>query len=421
MIRDQLIFEKNPNFLQSKCFACNSKNHFVLDCPLLHYIPNKIKIVRCFILNPGQNTRKPFERSRTKSNKLNSLFSVKYVQKCNERFRTFSNFFLGMEGSTYFESEDYDNLEDKPPRKRLIINTNIEKMIESPLMVHQKNFTDEAVPSEIFEKNFIKSAESPNIKSIVIHEQPDLEAFYENEQNSLKLQQRVSSFQENEMAQSPNIKLNQSMEEQILFRGGSRNPFDYPPRNSISIKRQNPRNSVSEKPLLKMIPVEPDSAKNSDQLRKFQQFYSRNEEDLEKYFEKGCNFKNFYPEKNLNRILEFNKQIRKKNKEIRCLNKKAPIYRSFKRLKPVKSNKIMPSMTIENMDNLNIYKKNESFTSGRRSGKKTSSIYYKDPEKKFTNMKNLTFYDVVNEVLNNLDLKKKLLAQKNIKKKNNDF
>lgn len=43
-IKDNITFYKNFDDIGIKCISCNSKNHFLNDCPFIHYVPDKEKV-----------------------------------------------------------------------------------------------------------------------------------------------------------------------------------------------------------------------------------------------------------------------------------------------------------------------------------------------------------------------------------------
>lgn len=129
MIKEELIFKNKTNFLQTKCCACSSKSHLAKECDLIHFVPDKIRIVKKFLKDPGQKSRISYKRSER--NKYNSLFSLKYMQSRHQRFKQIS-----------FYYENYNDRESElmsptisEPRNNLKINTNVERILES-----QKNF-----------------------------------------------------------------------------------------------------------------------------------------------------------------------------------------------------------------------------------------------------------------------------------------
>lgn len=74
MIKDKLIFSHDYSLVNKKCFSCFQPTHMIESCPKLHYIPNQEKIIKT--LNyPKSQERKPFHRRKNKS--FNCLFLIK--------------------------------------------------------------------------------------------------------------------------------------------------------------------------------------------------------------------------------------------------------------------------------------------------------------------------------------------------------
>ena len=146
MIKDQIIFSKNTDFLQTKCFSCSSKGHIVAQCPLIHYIPDPIKIVKNSLKEFVQYHRQAFERSRSHGNKFNSRFARNYVQNCSTRFRFLSKnedleeylspkegsashkMFSAISASLKEKEAKKDETSPSQSKRKLKINTNIDKI-----------------------------------------------------------------------------------------------------------------------------------------------------------------------------------------------------------------------------------------------------------------------------------------------------
>ena len=79
-IKDRVNITKDIEKLQIECFACNEKNHLLIDCPLIHYVPNYLTIIerskRKRIKNIEMNVRKNFER---RNNKMNTFIIKKDI------------------------------------------------------------------------------------------------------------------------------------------------------------------------------------------------------------------------------------------------------------------------------------------------------------------------------------------------------
>ncbi|KAL4485121.1 hypothetical protein ABPG73_015672 [Tetrahymena malaccensis] len=107
-IRDKITFYKNFDDLGIKCISCNNKNHFLNDCPFIHYVADKEKIIKMHQL-PSQNERQKEIPNKvfhtvTKYNTLGNLDDVlNYLGAFLENMKS------------YLEKQDwYDgNLEDE--------------------------------------------------------------------------------------------------------------------------------------------------------------------------------------------------------------------------------------------------------------------------------------------------------------------
>ena len=442
MIKDQLIFEKNPSFLQTKCFCCFSKNHMVSHCPLLHFIANKFRIVKRYIQDPGQTDRMAFERFRTKSDKFNALFSLNYVQKSNERFRNYSKYFLYEEEPSY--NQDQNEQEDQDyitvNKKRLKINTNLDKILQSPikfrnsklggsldylsespnlespkieaesLIIYDQNFQELNENNEVMPKNLSKNFIEPQSNCLI--NQTDHYNFDLTKRES-DINEMKTSLKETGETPVASLEHLPTMPEKKLF-----------PRKSL-LEMINPMNQSKRKS--RVLPVielqrqsilRKHSTQEIDEIDQVEEKKTAND-FFEKEFEKGVNFKNFYPENNLHKIIEINKKVRQIHQETRmsCKIRRFP---SMKMVRNSKNNKVIPLLG-ENIDRSKILIKNETsgFDKSRLNLKRPSSIYTGNSEKKFFSQKHFSFYDVVYEIIHNQDLRKKMLNAK--QKKNKHF
>ncbi|CAD8126309.1 unnamed protein product [Paramecium sonneborni] len=61
-IKDSLLFSnQNQDLLPQTCFSCSKKFHSMIDCPLIHYVPDKEKILKSFTF-PTNQIRAQFNR-----------------------------------------------------------------------------------------------------------------------------------------------------------------------------------------------------------------------------------------------------------------------------------------------------------------------------------------------------------------------
>lgn len=417
MIRDQIIHENNPNFLQTKCFCCQSKDHMVSNCPLLHYNANRIKTVNNYIKDPGQMNRTTFKRNPIRSNKFNSLFSSKYVQKCNENFRNYSNYYIDLESSGYLpyirENLPYEETQIEYRKNRLKVNTNVERILESPLKQNNinRNIRIENDQEEEKDEKDQYLSENEECQSLIMNE-ADIEKFYaekELEKPQFKIELKPI------MLQSYQSSIQISKE---LPKKGSINEL-----KSQTLQRSSLPNMLSGSCQMRQSQF----MNNNNSYIKTMQELKYDEPDLikdsfEQEFEKGANFSNYYKQDNLFNVLKRNQKVTRKNKELKLLIKNRGILKSSKNYKFLtKNNKIAPILEFKDEIKNTDQRKNELLIIDNNNidNKRPSSIYSGSQKKKFfkqNNTKTMNFYDVVNEILYNNELRKKLQTQKNSEK-----
>jgi len=538
MIKDQILFCNNTNFLQRKCFSCSSTGHIVSQCPLIHYIPDPLKIVKQSIKESAQDHRVSFERSRSKGNKLNSRFVRNYIQNCNTRFRKFSN---NMEyddilafneisqvnnpsylfsSSPNIDSPKKDESPKSPSKKKLKINTNIDKMMES--QIARKTIKLKSPKTNFnMSENWVKSSES------VIFERPETEndrnseftvklqnfCDFEEIQDSLlepsqnkdfnskilfsKKEKDLSISEEQKEIESskPIIKSlmhfdlelpgEKTVESKEFFMKNEENPKKEMTFSNSSDK-SNHRNKhkkvqmslsmIPPPPLRKlnynentnyinnhdnnqvdifskiaaksekwiseikiMAPEEVEDKNNvsleSQDIQKVNKVINKEYEEkneiktssknwlLDKEFERVFNFKNFYPDNNIIKIITIQNKNRIKRKEKSLflnLNKisNLQIYHSRSRTRTkTKLNKVSPLgkspiFTPIRQIETNLAKIAIDLKHKAKDYKTPSSIFSEPLEKKILKSQHLSFYDVVGEVLSNQNLRKRLMALK---------
>ena len=429
MIRDQIIFENRMSFLQTKCFACSSKDHISINCPLIHYLPNKIQLIREYSRDPGQKNRSLYDRSRI--NKLNSLAILKEVELTTKKFKMHSD-------SDFFPDAD-DPDEDQDSQSDL--NTE-EENINS-----KQNLTNKS-QIEVFSQNFIKPPDSPQMDMIeefakqkgridnfgqlvtaIIETEETEETKTDNEKeidfvktpitynfSTLEISEQKSASKINNIIRKPSI--------DILIE--KRMPLHLS-RTCVSEAKTSPlTKKKSEKKMLKFEePITNNSNGNINILQTQNSFRRRNsglkimEEyrgstekiDLfDKEFEKGANFKIYYPDHNLTKFLEYqrkNKYYKKlKNKHKHEMRSHRTATNTKKSQFVTKSNKIIPEVMVEErtMSPQRVESPNR-----REKDKRFSNIFTRRSKPSFfTHEQKYSFYDVVYEVLHNSELRKKL-------------
>lgn len=82
----KIKYQKNISVLNLKCYSCFSKDHQMGECPFLHYIPNKKKIIALHNHNNMIENRKSFKRSNRKYNYKNCRLIRNEVEKSTKNF-----------------------------------------------------------------------------------------------------------------------------------------------------------------------------------------------------------------------------------------------------------------------------------------------------------------------------------------------
>ena len=471
MIRDQVIFERKMNFLQTKCFSCNSKNHISIHCPLIHFVPNRIKIVKRHMKDPGQPARSLFKRLRIR--KFNSLFSLEYVKKTTQNIKDL------------FSDLSYDNDDQRNPNDsgELSPDPNSENKTSINDENANKNQLLKILPksnSQKFSQYFIK--ESPH--NMAIHQSSfDMENIQMNEPFIMgKIPENFTSFSqnivnmpimetENEEAKQERETIEQNLMITCVSNHSSdsfkkiadrnsphnhRHPHKISMENHLEIpshniyksftsetninNNNNLRSSVKQKYSIQegekiLIPMSPAANNNNNNKFPMSPVANNNNNNVAisngkipcdnnnytdftdiflKAFEKGTNFKNFYPDSNISKIILENRIKHKKMKTTVAKGPRTPLLN--KKIKTItKINRIVPD---ESENDKKPPMRIESFT--RKEAKRYSNIFLKKNEAKFSEKKNkMSFYDVVNEVLYNNELRRKLalLNKKNSNKR----
>ena len=71
-IKDFLSLYKKIDYLKLHCFSCSSNTHLFTECPLIHYIPNRIGILQRHTASENQN-REVYSRKNFKFHVLSNL------------------------------------------------------------------------------------------------------------------------------------------------------------------------------------------------------------------------------------------------------------------------------------------------------------------------------------------------------------
>lgn len=390
MIRDQVIYEKKVNFLQTKCFSCKSKNHISLHCPLIHFVPNRIKVVKRYMKDTGQKSRSSFKRFRNR--KFNSLYSLEHIQKTSQNLKDLIS-------DISFDSEDQESVKESA---EFCSDSNFENNNYSP--------SNEEMTYKEFQRKYTKR-DSEKFSQYFLKDVPKQQHHSNYNELDKKMKSLITGKSD---VPSPKIEASENeetKEEKQLFE--RKNRFSKK-KDSFKIeieknsaKIYNTQNSMTARLNLRRenkIIFSPRSslARNFNAITTTPLEHQTDFNDaFLKEFEKGTNFKNFYPDSNLITIIVENRQRSKKKKKT-SLSKSERTFLNKKMKTNIKFNRIVP----EELEN---DKKIKIENSPKKINKSYSNIFLKKNETRFLQETNkMSFFDVVNEVLHNKELRKKL-------------
>ena len=251
MIRDQVIHENKMSFLQTKCFSCLSKDHISINCPLIHFTPNKMKVVKRFMRDPGQKNRSNFKRIR--GMKFNSLYYLNFVKKTCNKFEEICTDLL--KDTDNEQQQCLMELEELTPASN-IGNHKRHPLLddESPLMRLPK------MTSLKFSQYFIKDNNVQNNEKL----QNSLDEEYENNDESIIMEnnpaenfasawnsQNILEIQDMEKLEKPTFEQNISTACQFnidndRFQKNSQNNYKYSMENYIEPPTQIHKSFTSE-------------------------------------------------------------------------------------------------------------------------------------------------------------------------------
>ncbi|KAL4434925.1 hypothetical protein ABPG74_021264 [Tetrahymena malaccensis] len=85
-IKDSILNYNNYSQLNILCFACQSENHLMGECPLIHYIANKQFLIKKLQFSPPQDSLRTYLR---KKSKFKTMLKLNFVQKRIAKFCDF--------------------------------------------------------------------------------------------------------------------------------------------------------------------------------------------------------------------------------------------------------------------------------------------------------------------------------------------
>lgn len=525
MIRDQILFQNKMSSLQIKCFVCTSKDHHSVVCPLIHFVPNRLKIIKRYVKDPGQKERHTYNRLRPY--KYNSLAALTYTNQCNEIYRKYE---LDSETNSLQNIEE-ENLFEKTKKSPFKTNITLElkkDLSTLPKVVSieelEENSIDSSNSSEKFEdkdeenlnesldKDLNEKANEDYIKRDNLGlDLSDFKKFTEKQEEVKKYPGFFSNLKhyttkpgdfnikttikKNKFFESPpTIKITHAEAFSSKLEDiESYNPIHHELKDNEPLRKpiagenlpksiNKVRHSIDSN--FELRPIAQSSRKSEsnifnilnqrkkssifgifdqkNDLRKFgnailpptnpnnrKASKANEEKDSDRLdwdetnFEKGADFKNYFPNSNLTKMMPLYKENhnliiknldykfkimlpRRKTRKTRVL----PITDSEERNSCSLKSEIFKKETFSRIENLKPFTRFDTLKQGlsrndimKNIEKKNSNIFMKKQENFFDQKNKYTFYDVVEEVLYNEDLRKKLLAfkkkfaRKNHKKK----
>jgi len=443
MIRDQIVFENKMNFLQTKCFACSSKDHVSINCPLVHYVPNKVRLIREYARDPGQKTRSKFQRSR--NNKVNTLTFMKNAEFYSKKFKMFSEYYFNGDDPDLYafslseldndeENIDSDQMPQQSSQTEIPLSQNFIKPPSSSSNLESEDRASYGKSRELIDSIGLPIIEAEEVEETKIDTELDfiklpcnLNNFTNVEPDSQKYLEPRSINHISHLKKKPSIDIfiEKSVPIRKSYSENRGSPFLKKKTGGIekkTLKFEEAAFNWNGNPLQTQTSIIKKISSKTQENEKLPN--SPEKIDLfDKEFEKGANLKNFYPDHNLSNFIE----LQKKSKMLKKMKNKMRNMRTSAIKKSqfiLKTNKVFPEMEEDKQEH------GEKSTLPSRFG---STNTKKEKEKKrysniftirreasfFAPNKKLTFYDVIYEVLHNSELRKKLqgMRDKSFQKK----
>ena len=193
MIKDSIALN-NKGVLNLTCFSCESKNHTINHCPLIHYEPDKEKIIkkydfykeqeRLFVIRRKKrrspyilnlNAASKFKRALSSEKKAIISSNIRKNQMINQYMNPFERFNSSDIDNNLSESEIVTNV-TTDNLKNEVIEEEFGKEIKSPPILIRN------IKNEVIEEEFVKEIKSPTIlrRNMKVSKM-SLEAFEEDE------------------------------------------------------------------------------------------------------------------------------------------------------------------------------------------------------------------------------------------------
>ncbi|CAK77489.1 unnamed protein product (macronuclear) [Paramecium tetraurelia] len=158
---DSLQFE-DLSALQMKCFSCNSKAHRVLQCPLLHYIPDKELIIKRFCYSQSQNRNSKYGRNPFRQR---GYFAARFDQEVIEQeANSFNN--NNWKWAEFYEEPEEDSLKKSDNHQQQIgpVQEQSNQNLQTQLLQQSQNIINTIQPVSDQSSNSKINLELPTIK-----------------------------------------------------------------------------------------------------------------------------------------------------------------------------------------------------------------------------------------------------------------
>ena len=114
MIKEKLLFYNDYSSINKKCFSCQQFNHIIEECPKLHFVPNIEKIIKTYNF-PIMNERAEYSRNSKKSPNARSIVrnTANGFKKFKIKMQTMKNNVIDEEDEDEEESSSNEEEESK--------------------------------------------------------------------------------------------------------------------------------------------------------------------------------------------------------------------------------------------------------------------------------------------------------------------
>ena len=188
MIKEKLIFYNDYTSINKKCFSCNQFNHIIEECPKLHFVPNIEKIIKKFNY-PIPNERILFVRSKKRSSNARRIIckTVKGYQNFKIRLKTMLNKAVIKEEDEFSEDESKSSKNDD----ELVVVEDLEEVKTNPDSF-RKELYQHSLSKTLNEKTLHLSAGTKSLKSLN-DDNMEPERIYPNNENKVSLKDFTDS------------------------------------------------------------------------------------------------------------------------------------------------------------------------------------------------------------------------------------